>query len=172
MKQLMKVAMLLSVLVMGSLLALAQGPQGGHANGSADRISRDPLNGLKRAITTAGAPALTAQQETDIKALITAYRDALPDEEDAALAAAKDAYDAALAAGNLTAAQTAAGQIAARQAVLSAQALTDRAKFVIAVLANLRTGSQLPLLIEKFTAERVVEMVQGLVHGGGGGRGR
>ncbi|NOT63686.1 MAG: hypothetical protein HOP19_26025 [Acidobacteria bacterium] len=158
-------AMMVGLLAMSAMMALAQGGRGGSGG------TRDPLAGLKRAITQAEAPALTATQETAINALITAYRDALPDEADAALETARDAYEAALLAGNQTAANTAADQIAARQAVLSAARLKASAKLTLDILANLRTGGQLTALNTKFTAERVLSLVRSLAGGGGfGGR--
>ncbi|NOT60225.1 MAG: hypothetical protein HOP19_08365 [Acidobacteria bacterium] len=156
-------AMMVGLLAMSAVMGLAQG-QGNNA-------TRDPLAGLKRAITQASAPVLTATQETAITALITAYRDALPDEADTALETARDAYEAALLAGNQTAANTAADAIAARQAVLSAMRLKASAKLTLDILANLQTGGQLTALNTKFTAERVLQMVRSLAGGGGfGGR--
>src|ERR1041384_6535036 len=98
------------------------------------QTQRDPLAGLKRAITRANAPALTTQQETALTALITAYRDALPDGEDAQLEAAREAFEAAILARNATAATTAAQTIATRTAALTLAALQAQATFEIAVL--------------------------------------
>ena len=81
--------------------------------------TRDPLGALKRAITQANAPALTTQQETDLNALITSYRSTQPTEPDEALEAARDAFNAAILAGNLSAAQAQATVIATRSAQLS-----------------------------------------------------
>lgn len=132
--------------------------------------SRDPLGALKRAIAAANAPALTAQQETDLNALITAFKAALPTEPDAALDAAREAYDAAILAGNLTGAQTAATAIATRQAQLSEARLKAEAQFEITVLANLQTGGQLAPLAVKYDDERILDIVGSLVgHGGPGG---
>lgn len=130
--------------------------------------TRDALAGLKRAISQASAPSLTTQQETDLNALITAYKDALPDGEDTTLATARDAYDAAILAGDATAATTAATQIANRTATLTSARLVAQAKFAIAVLANLKTGGQLTVLIEKYGNDRVLGLVNSLAGGGGG----
>jgi hypothetical protein len=158
--------MMVGLLAMSAVMALAQGGHGNSGNST-----RDPLAGLKRAITAASAPVLTATQETALTALITAYQAALPTSDDAALETARDAYDAAILAGNQTAANTAADQIAARHAVLSAARLKLSAKFSLDVLANLNTGGQLTALNTKFTADRVLQMVRSLAGGGGfGGR--
>ena len=163
--------MMIGLLAIGAVMALAQGGHGGPGGpgGRGGGGARDGLAGLKRAITEASAPALTETQETAIKALITAYRDALPDEEDSALATARDAYNAALIAGNQAAANTAVDQIAARQAVLSEERLKAAAKLTLDLLANLNTGGQLTPLNTKFGAERVLQLVRSLA--GGGGRG-
>lgn len=139
---------------------------------------RDPLGQLKRAITQANAPVLTATQETALTALITAYKDAQPDEPDAVLEAARDAYNAALLAGSLADAQAQATIIANRSAVLSKARLDGQAKFVIDVLTILSNGGQLAPLNTKFGAERVLGLVSSLAghgfrgdHGGPGGGG-
>ena len=161
-------AMMIGMLAMSAVMALAQGGHGGPGSSSA---TRDPLAGLKRAITQASAPVLTATQETALTALIMAYRAASPDGDDAALETAHDAYDAAILAGNQAAANTAADVIAARQATLSAIRLKLSAKFALNVLANLRAGGQLTALNDKFTADRVLQLVRSLAGGGGfGGR--
>lgn len=134
---------------------------------------RDALRSLKRAITEANAPALTADQETQLNTLITAYRDALPDEPDEALEAAREAFDAAILAGNLTAAQAQATIIANRTAELTNNKLRAEAAFEIGALAALRTGGQYDPLVTRFSAERVLALVGSLVgHGFGGGPGR
>jgi hypothetical protein len=157
-------ALLLTVLVLGSTQTFAQA------------ISRDPLGALKRALSQASAPALTTQQETDLTALITTYKAALPDGEDPALQTAHEAYDAALIAGDLAAAQTQAQAIAARLAALNLTRLNLQAKFEIDVLANLNAGGQLTPLVTKFEADRVLALVRSLAGGGGpglpGGAGR
>jgi hypothetical protein len=153
-------ALLICALALSSFMALADhGP------------TRDPLGVLKRAITQANAPALTAQQETDLNTLITNFRNAQPTEPDEALEAARDAYDAAILALDLTAAQTQATAIAARQAQLADARLKAEAQFKIAVLTNLQSGGQLALLRQQFSDDRVLEIVSSLIgRGFGGGR--
>lgn len=141
----------------------------GVATSLAQSSTRDPLAGLKRAITQATAPALTAQQEADLTALITAYKDSQPDEPDAALQTARDAYDAAILAGNLTAATAQAATISSRQATLSNSRLVAQATFEIAVLANLKTGGQFTALQTKLGDDRLLSLVGSLAGGGGFG---
>ncbi|MGH9838289.1 MAG: hypothetical protein ACREEM_05860 [Blastocatellia bacterium] len=134
---------------------------------------RDPLASLKRAITEANAPALTTMQETQLNTLITNFKDVLPDEPDEALEAALDAYDAAILAANLTAAQAQAMIIAARLAQLNNARLQAEAKFKIDALALLQSGGQLAPLKQKFGDDRVLGLVGSLVgRGFGGGPGR
>src|SRR5438105_15348318 len=106
--KLASLAVLLLCAIIGSTaLALAQRPQ------------RDALGFLKRAITEANAPALTADQETQLTTLITNFRNAQPTSPDTALETARTAYDNAILAGDLGTAQMQAQVIANRTAVLS-----------------------------------------------------
>jgi Spy/CpxP family protein refolding chaperone len=161
----MKLRMKLTALMLCAITvftAMAQTPNGPR---------RDPLGALKRAISEANAPALTTDQETQLNTLITAYKDALPDEPDAALEAARDAFDAAVLAGNLTAAQAQATIIANRTAELTNNKLRAEAVFEIGVLALLKNGGQLDPLVTKFGADRVLGLVDSLIgRSFGGGR--
>lgn len=141
------------------------------AFGQPQRPQRDPLSFLKRAINEANAPALTASQETALTTLIAAYKDAQPDEPDAALEAARDAYDAAILTGNATEAAAQATIIANRVAVLTKARLDGQARFEIAVLTNLNQGGQLEPLKTKFGADRVLGIVRSLAGHGGRGDG-
>ena len=114
------------------------------------RPQRDPLGFLKRAITEANAPALTSEQETQLKTLITDSRNARPTEPDEALQAARAAYNSAILAGDLATAQAQATIIANRTAELSATTLQAQAKFQIDVLNVLKSGGQLDPLKQKF----------------------
>ncbi|MBS1789948.1 MAG: hypothetical protein JST85_19650 [Acidobacteria bacterium] len=129
---------------------------------------RDPLGQLKRAITQANAPILISTQESAITALITAYKDAQPDEPDATIEAARDAYVAAILAGKLADAQAQATIIANQSAVLAKNRLDAQAKFDIDVLTILFNGGQLDPLNTKFGAERVLGLVSSLAGPGGG----
>ncbi len=148
---------LICLLALGVTSALAQGS------------TRDPLAGLKRALTQANAPALTATQESALTALITAFRDAQPDEPDAALATARDAYEAAILAGDQTAANAQAVIISNRIAALTNTRLQDEAKFEIAVLAILKNGGQFIPLQTKLGNDRLLGLVGSLAGGGFGG---
>jgi hypothetical protein len=162
-------ALLFCALIASSTMTFAQHGPGGH--GGPQGQTRDPLGALKRAITQASAPALTTQQETDLTALITAFKAAQPTEEDATLEAAREAFDAALIAGNLANAQTQATAIATRQAQLSDARLKAVAKLIIDALTILKNGGQLDALKTKFGDERTLHLVSSLIGGGfGGGR--
>jgi len=133
---------------------------------------RDALGFLKRALTEAGASALTSEQETQLNTLITNFRSAQPTEPDSALETARDAYSAALLAGDLTAAQAQAAIIASRTAELSSARLQASTKFQIEALAVLKSGGQLDTLRQKLGDEHVVGLIGSLVGGPpfGGGR--
>jgi hypothetical protein len=170
-ENLLKLVVLLLCLIFGTTAtALAQRD-----------ATRDPLAGLKRAITEASAPALTTDQETALNALITAYRAAQPTGPDEALDAAREAYEDAILALDVAAANAQAAIIVERTAALSSAALQLSAKFKIDVLNNLKTGGQLDPLAAKYSEERLLSIVSSLAgrgigggpgggHGGPGGR--
>jgi hypothetical protein len=131
---------------------------------------RNALAGLSRAISRAGAAALTSDQQAQLNALVATYQAALPDEEDEVLEAAREAYDDAILAGNLTAAATQATIIANRTAALTTARLQARAQFLVGVLAVLRSGGQLDALIAAFGEDRVLDLIGGSGGAGHGGR--
>lgn len=147
-------ALLLCVIVGSAALALAQRPQ------------RDALGFLKRALTEANAPALTADQETQLNTLFTNFRNAQPTTPDTALEAARTAYENAILAGDLTAATAQATIIANRTAALSATRLQAEAKFDIDVLQILRNGGQLAPLTQKVGSDHILGLVGSLIGGG------
>ena len=149
---------LLCLLAASAPLALAQrGPQGG------------PLDFLKRALTDAGAAALTAEQETKLQELSTAYREARkPAGPDEALKAAHEAYDAALLNGDLAGAQAQATLIANQSAQVMAKQLQTQAKYFIDVAAVLKSGGQWEALKQKFGEDRLVRLLGGPGGGPGG----
>src|SRR4029079_2770190 len=100
--------MLTCASVSGVLMATAQ-----------QRSKPDPLGFLKRAITEANAPALTTDQETQLTALITSFRNAEPKGPDEALQAAHKAFNAAVLAGDLAAAQAQVATITTKTSELS-----------------------------------------------------
>lgn len=152
--------LMLSVMIACASLSLAQ-----------PRQNHDPLGSLKRAISQANAPTLTTQQETDLTTLIINYRGAQPTEPDAALDAARDAYNAAILAGDLAAAQAQSILIANRSAELTNARLQALAKFEIDVLTILKTGGQLDALSQKYGADRLLQIVGSLAGGPGFGGG-
>ena len=131
---------------------------------------RDPLGFLRRALAEANAPALTAEQETQLNTLITNFREARPDEPDAALEAARTAFSNAILAGDLAAAQAQAAIIANRIAALNTARLQAEAQFDISALALLRGGGQLDPLIQRFGNDRVLGLVGSLAGRSFGGR--
>lgn len=151
------------ILLLGPTAAAMVSP--GHDVGQ-----RDALSSLRRALAQAGATALTADQETQLNTLITNYRNAIPDNDDA-LEAARDAFDAAVLAGDQTAAQAQATTIANLTAAQTGARLAAEAQFEIAVLALLRTGGQLDPLVTRYGNDRILSLVETLI-GRSPGRGR
>lgn len=131
---------------------------------------RDPLGFLKHAISEAGGPALTAQQETDLLALIEASRPTPPAPDDS-LKAAHEAFAAAVVAGDLAAAQAQAAIIAAKQAHFGTTRLAADAKFAVSAVGILKSGGQLAALLQAGDQNRVVGIVRSLLGPGPGGFG-
>ena len=144
------------------LLCLA----GMQLNAQAQGPTRDPLRGLKRAISDASAPALTTTQETAITAAITAFKDALPDESDTALQAAHDAFDAAILAGNQTAITTAATVALSALAQSGGYLIAASGPVTVGVLHHLTRGWTAPLLF--VIAIVALQLPAGLVAGRAG----
>ena len=156
---LIKVAFALLIAAASLQFAMAQGPRQPH----------DSLFGLKRALSEAGAPALSTAQEDQLKTLITSFQTAWPhtgpsDE----LKAAQDAYDNAILAGDAAAAQTAAATIASLVAAEHAARQQALINFQIAALGILKSAgdAQVTALTQKFTAAGVVRLLGSLAGGG------
>lgn len=164
------VLLLAALAVAGNAGLVAQGqgrPQGPPDGG---------LGFLKRAISDAGATALTSDQESQITALVAAFREANAPKPNDEVKAAHDAYDAAILAGDLATAQAKAAVLSDLIAVQSKARMQAAAKLEIEVLAILKSGGQLDALKTKFD-DRVVRIVASLAggpgfgFGGPGGRG-
>jgi Spy/CpxP family protein refolding chaperone len=134
------VVMLICAAVSGAIMVGAQ----------QQRPQHDPLGFLKRAITEANAPALSADQETQLTTLITNLRNSHPQGPDETLKAAHTAFNAAVLAGDQAAANAQATIIANRTGELDSARLQTLAKFQIDVLAILKAGGQLDALKQKF----------------------
>jgi len=139
-----------SFLVLGVvLLGMAQGPP--------PRPEGDPLRPLKQALEDAGASQLSSDQEVQLKALIKSFHDSLPKPgppgpgPDDAMRAAHRAYDQAILAGDVAAAQAQATAIANQMAAIGSAQLRAEASFQIQVLNILKAGgNQLPALLQRF----------------------
>ncbi|HKX27465.1 MAG TPA: hypothetical protein VJ302_07225 [Blastocatellia bacterium] len=129
----------------------------------------DPLGFLKHVLVEVGAPALTSDQETQLKTLVTNLHTAQSDET---LKTARTAYTDAILAGDLDAAAAQATIVSNRMAELSKTRMQTMAKFQIDVIAVLKNGGQLEPLKSKFGSERLVEMIGHLVGGPPLGPGR
>lgn len=137
----------------------------------AQQRQRDSLGFLKRAITEAGAPALTTDQETQLTTLITAYREAHPHEADQAFEDAITAYNNAILAGDQAAITAQITAIVNLRTAALATELQDGAKFKSDVLAILKSGGQLDPLKQALGGERLIHLIGALAGGGPGFRG-
>lgn len=120
---------------------------------------REPLGFLKRAISEAGAPALTAEQENQLTTLVKSSRGDGPSD---AVKQAHAAYNAAILAGDLAGAQSQASVLAQ----LSSSRMQALAKAQVDVVNILKAGGQLDALKTKF-GDRLVQVI-GSVAGGPG----
>src|ERR1700759_2579419 len=123
---------------------------------------RDPLAALERAIKRAGAPALSTDQAAQIRALVTAFQDALPVLPDPTREAARTAYENAILAGDLATAQAQATIIANRTNELVTIRLNAKAQYLIGVLAILKAGGQYDPLVQTFGTIRLLHLLDGL----------
>lgn len=141
-------------------------------SGWAQKTAPDPLRGLKRALEQAGATALITTQEEQLKTLIQTYRDNQSHEPSEEVQAAREAYDAAILAGNQVAANTQAVVLANLHATAMAARLQAAAKFKLDAIAILQTnGDQAGALRTKFGDEGFLRILGGLTGGGRGGAG-
>jgi hypothetical protein len=155
---------LVSVIV-GTTFVLAQGP-----GVPRERPQPEPLRGLKHALEEAGAPALSTEQESALKTLVSDFRANLP-QPDESVRAAHQALDAAILSGNLAAAQAQAAAIANANAVNMTARLRAEAALKIQVLGVLKTNeAQLTALVQRFGESGVARLL-GSVLGGPGGFG-
>ncbi|MDA2938040.1 hypothetical protein MYX75_07245 [Acidobacteria bacterium AH-259-A15] len=126
----------------------SQGPRFGGLGTDGPR-TRDPLVILKRALSDAGAPALTAEQEGQLTSLIQDFRQARqPQGPNSSLQTARRAYEDAILAGDFAAAQAQAAIIADQTASSINASLQAQAEFKIQLLTMLN-ADQVSFLSER-----------------------
>lgn len=133
--------------------------------------SFDPLTRLKKTIEEASTTALSADQETQLKALIEArhsnqagHRSGPGSEFETARAA----FDAAILAGDQARANAQAAIIANLGTAATKARLEADAKFKLDVLAVLKTGGQVDALTQKLGSEGLLRLLGSLAGGPGG----
>jgi len=136
--------------------------------------ARDPLMPLKRALETAGAPALTAAQETQLNTLISGFRTAnVPQQPTAAVQAARAAYESAIIGGDLSGAGTQIKVLVNERVARQTDTMTALAKFSITALGVLAANpDQTKLLLKQVGNRGVVRVLEALAGGPGIGGGR
>jgi hypothetical protein len=154
-----------AVVSLSAIAALAQ----------TQRPAFDPLRGLKHALETASAPALSSQQEEQLKTLVQQFRDSRKSKEpDATLGAARKAYQEAILAGDAATANAQAQTIANLAAAHSSENLKAEAGFAIQALTVIKGNQpQYDALVQKYGNSGVTQLVSGIAGGGRfGGPGR
>jgi len=136
--------------------------------------ARDFLRPLKRALEAAGAPALTATQETQLNTLISDFRTSnTPQPPSSAVQAARLAYENAIVSGDLNGAGTQIKVLVDDRVSRENARMTAVAKFAISALSVLGTNpDQTKLLLKQFGNRGVVRMIESLAGGPGMGNRR
>ena len=128
----------------------------------------DSLRGLKRALEVAGAPALSTQQEEQLRTLVQQFRESRKSQEpDGALGAARKAYHEAILAGDAAAANAQAQTIANLVATHSSENLKAESSLAIQALAIIKSNpQQFDALVQKFGNSGVSRLMGSLPRAG------
>jgi hypothetical protein len=149
------------------LCLAAGGCQGVFAQGPPSDRERDPLAGLERALSNAGAPALSEQQETQLKAAIAAFqRSRRSQEPNETLDAARRAFDEAILAGDTAAIQAQTAIIVEQVAMTARANLQAEAAFKLKVL-DILTDDQVNQLLRRLGTAGLSRILDSLTDGGG-----
>jgi len=147
----------------GALMAQPQ-----HQPGAQGPPPHDPLMELKQALADAGASALSTQQEQQLTQLIEAVRESRPKGPNETLQAAHRAYDNAVIAGNVAAANAQAAIIAQQVGTDTNAHLQAEAKFKIDALNVLKNNAnQVAALTQRFGTAGVSHLLNSLAGGPG-----
>ena len=159
--------MVFATLAIG-LLAIGSGLIWGQTTSTVDHLAR-----LNRALTDAGAPALTTTQEQQLNALITTARSSRQGRGPSAeVQAARTAYDNALLAGDTNTAVAQAAIIASATTSDLRARLEADANFVVQALNVLKSnGDQIGALQRSIGNAGLLRLIGSLAGGPGGFRG-
>lgn len=160
------VCMLALVSVILGAAHLAQAQDGPRRRGPGD--GPQPFGAIKRALEEAGAPALSADQESQLAEIARAFHESLP-KPDESLRDAHAALDNAVLAGDTGAAQAAANALAGLQSSQLSARLSAEAAARIQVLNVLKANdAQVTALVQRFGNEGLARLL-GSVFGGPAG---
>lgn len=158
-------ALYFAALCLGVSALMAQ-PQ--HQPGAPGPPQHDSLAGLKRSLTEAGAPALSTQQEQQLTQLIETARENHPKGPNEIMEAARRAYDNAIVAGNLAAANAQAAIIAQQISTDVNTHLQAEAKFKIDALNVVKgNANQITALTQRFGTAGLSHLLNSLAGGPG-----
>ncbi|MEO6725379.1 MAG: hypothetical protein ABIU20_10690 [Blastocatellia bacterium] len=130
--------------------------------------SFDPLTRLKKTLEEASATGLSADQETQLKALVEARHGNHPAGPGSEFEAARAAFDAAILAGDQAKANSQAAIIANLGTAATKARLEADAKFKLDVLAVLKAGGQVDALTQTLGSEGLLRLLGSLAGGPGG----
>jgi Spy/CpxP family protein refolding chaperone len=158
-KTMMMSFLLLCLAAGGFQIVFAQGPP-------SDR-ERDPLARLTRALSAAGAPALTEQQETQLRAAIAEFQQSRRAQEpNETIEAARRAFDEAIVVGDTAAIQAQAAIIVEQLALLTRSHLQAEATFKLQVL-DILTDEQVNQLLQRIGTAGLSRVLDSLAFRGG-----
>jgi Spy/CpxP family protein refolding chaperone len=168
--QLSVISGMLALCLMASSALWAQG-RGFRPAGMGAAATRDSLASIKQALNKAGATALDSAQEAALTALITNFRKAhQPGVPDPSTQTARDAYTSAILAKNVTAATSAADNLASLLLTRQRTMMEAEAGFQIQALSVLTAG-QVAALQNGIGNDGILRVLQSL-SGPGPGFGR
>jgi len=145
----------LVILTVGGLLAQTT------TSTTASDHQPDPLMPLTRALSDAGATALTTTQQTAIESLMDVFRTSTQ-----TVSAAQSAYDGYIISGDATDAEALIPTLLAEKSTREEERMKAEATFSIGVV-NALSSDQLTALKAKFDDEQLVSIIQSLVGGPG-----
>ena len=156
--------LLISVLALGVMCGAST------ALAQQEKPRMDPLARLERALTAAGAPELSSEQENEIRALITEFGNAHPRPvQNADIPDARKAYEEAILSGDSTGAAYQAESMAKERLDHMVQRQADVAVFAVNVIGILGVNpGQVDALTTQMGTRGFVRLILSLANRPGG----
>jgi hypothetical protein len=135
-------------------------------------VQANPLAGLTRILERAGAPPLSADEQTQLTTLITNFRNAnVPQPPNDAVKTAHQNFENAILSGDSSGAASQVAIIVNNQTAEATARMQAQANFAIEVVKVLRANGQVDPLLKQIGDAGVVRLAMSLAGGPGMGRG-